>query len=588
MKIIKTLAASLREFRRNAIMTSVYVAMEVVVDALIPFMMTFLLECIDESKDFIDIPGVVTYGVIIIALAVIALLLGALSGVQCATASAGLSRNLRHDMFTKIQTYSFKNLDKFSNASLITRLTTDVTFVQQAFMMIIRMAIRSPLMIVFAVVMSIILGGPIALIYVLVIPIMIAALILIFLRAHKYFKKVFKKYDKLNNVVEENISGMRVVKSNVQENYETEKFTDSANEIYKLFSKAQGTIVFAGPVMQLSMYACITLIFYFGARAVLGDGGGHIQLKELSVLVMYATQVLMSLMMLSMIFVQTVIAKTSAERICEVLTEQPDIVDFDDAKTEVKDGSIDFENVSFKYSDDAELNSLSDIDLHIKSGETIGILGSTGSSKTTLVQLIPRLYDVTEGSLKVGGENVKDYKVKSLRDAVAMVLQKNVLFSGTIKENLLWGKEDATDEDIKRALEISASDEFVERLGGVETHVEQAGSNLSGGQRQRLCIARAIIGDPKILILDDSTSAVDMATDMHIRKAFKNLMPDTTKIIIAQRVASVMTCDRIIIMDGGRINGIGTHSELLKINDIYRDIYHSQVNQGGDFDAKND
>ena len=587
MKIVKTLAASLREFKRNAVLTSVYVAMEVVVDALIPFTMTFLLDCIDESKDFIDIRGVVTYGVIIIALAGIALLLGALSGIQCATASAGLSRNLRHDMFTKIQTYSFKNLDKFSNASLITRLTTDVTFVQQAFMMIIRMAIRSPLMIAFAVVMSIVLGGPMAVVYVFVIPIMIGALVLIFLRAHKYFKKVFKKYDKLNSVVEENIAGMRVVKSNVRESYETEKFANSADDIYKLFSKAQGTIVFAGPVMQLSMYACITLIFYFGARAVLG-GGGHVQLKELSVLVMYATQVLMSLMMLSMIFVQTVIAKTSAERICEVLTEQPDIVDSPNAATVVKDGSIDFENVSFKYSEDAELNSLSDIDLHIKSGETIGILGSTGSSKTTLVQLIPRLYDVTEGSLKVGGVDVKDYKVKSLRDAVAMVLQKNVLFSGTIKENLLWGKEDATDEDIRRALEISASDEFVERLGGVETHVEQAGANLSGGQRQRLCIARAIIGHPKILILDDSTSAVDMATDMHIRKAFKDLMPDTTKIIIAQRVASVMTCDRIIIMDGGRINGIGTHSELLKINDIYRGIYHSQVNQGGDFDAKND
>ena len=588
MKIIRTLAASLRQYKRNAIFTSVYVALEVVVDALIPFTMTFLLECIDESTNYIDLRGVIMYGVIIIALAAIALLLGALSGVQCATASAGLSRNLRHDMFVRIQDFSFKNLDRFSNASLITRLTTDVTFVQQAFMMIIRMAIRSPLMIAFAVVMSIILGGPIALIYVFVIPVMVLALILIFLRAHKYFKQVFKKYDKLNNVVEENISGMRVVKSNVQEKTETNKFTDSANDIYRLFSKAQGTIVFAGPVMQLSMYTCIILIFYFGARAVLGGEGGHIQLKELSVLVMYATQVLMSLMMLSMIFVQTVIAKTSAERICEVLTEEPDIADEENAQTTVKDGSVDFENVSFKYSEDAELNSLSEIDLHIKSGETIGILGSTGSSKTTLVQLIPRLYDVSEGQLKVGGVNVKDYKIKSLRDAVAMVLQKNVLFSGTIKENLLWGKEDATDEEIERALKISASDEFVERLGGVETHVEQAGANLSGGQRQRLCIARAIIGNPKILILDDSTSAVDMATDMNIRRAFKDLMPDTTKIIIAQRVASVMSCDRIIIMEGGRINGIGTHDELLAKNDIYRDIYNSQVNQGGDFDAKND
>ena len=586
MNILKTLAASVREYKRNAIYTSVFVALEVVVDALIPFTMTFLLECIDESTNYIDIPKVIMYGGIIIALAMIALLLGALSGVQCATASAGLSRNLRHDMFEKIQNYSFKNLDKFSNASLITRLTTDVTFVQQAFMMIIRMAIRSPLMIVFAVIMSVVLGGPIALIYVLVIPVMVTLLILIFLRAHKYFKQVFKKYDKLNSVVEENISGMRVVKSNVQEAKETDKFTDSANEIYRLFSKAQGTIVFAGPVMQLSMYTCIILIFYFGARAVLG--GGHIQLKEISTLVMYATQVLMSLMMLSMIFVQTVIAKTSAERICEVLTEQPDIVSKENAAQTVKDGSVDFDGVSFKYTEDAELFSLSGIDLHIKSGENIGIIGSTGSSKTTLVQLIPRLYDVSEGSLKVGGVDVKDYDIKSLRSAVSMVLQKNVLFSGTIRDNLLWGKEDATEEEMMRALEISSSAGFVNRLGGLDAKVEQAGSNLSGGQRQRLCIARAIIGDPKILILDDSTSAVDMGTDMRIRQAFSELMPDTTKIIIAQRIASVMRCDRIIVMDGGRISGVGTHKELYETNEIYRDVCDAQTKQGGDFDAKID
>jgi len=586
MNIIKTLMASLREFTKNAILTPIYVSLEVVVDTLIPFTMTYLLKCFNENEGVIDIRGVIIYGCIIIALAFAALAFGALSGAECARASAGLARNLRHDMFGKIQEFSFKNLDKFSNASLITRLTTDVVFVQQAFMMIIRMAVRSPLVLIFAVIMSIIIGGSVSIIYVAIIPIMITALILIFLRASGYFKQVFKKYDKLNNVVEENISGMRVVKSNVSEEKEKEKFNTSANDIYKLFSKAQGIVVFAGPVMQLSMYTCITLIFYFGSRMILSDGA--IKIEELSALVTYATQVLMSLMMLSMLFVQVLVAKASAERICEVLVEVPDIRNGDDPVTEVADGSIDFENVCFKYSEEAELYGLSDIDLHIKSGETIGILGSTGSSKTTLVQLIPRLYDVSDGNLKVGGKDVRDYDIKSLRSAVAMVLQKNVLFKGTIRDNLLWGKEDATEEDIRRALKISASDEFVDRLGGLDTQVEQAGSNLSGGQRQRLCIARAVIGEPKILILDDSTSAVDMGTDMRIREAFKTYMPSTTKLIIAQRIASVMSCDRIIVMNGGRIDGVGTHEELISSNEIYRDIYYSQQKQGGDFDAKNE
>ena len=582
MKLIRLLARSIREYKKNAILTPVYVSLEVVVDTLIPFTMTYLLKCF-QGEGPLDLTPIFIYGGIIVALAFVALLLGALSGMQCAIASSGFARNLRKDMFYRIQTYSFNNLDKFSNASLITRMTTDVSFVQQAFMMIIRIAVRSPLVLIFAVIMSVIIGGPMALIYVGIIPFMAALLIIIFANASKHFKKLFKKYDKLNNVVEENISGMRVVKSNVQEAYETEKFNETSQDIYKIFSKAQGIVVLTSPVMQLSMYTCITLIFYFGAHAILGEG--ILDLEELSALITYAMQVLMSLMMLSMIFVQTVIAKSSAERICEVLTETPDIVNPENAVASVADGSIDFEGVSFKYDVKAELNSLSDIDLHIKSGETIGVIGSTGSGKTTFVQLIPRLYDVTEGTLKVGGVKVSDYDIKALRSSVAMVLQKNVLFSGTVKENLLWGKEDATDEDIARALKISESSEFIEKIGGLEAHVEQAGANLSGGQRQRLCIARAIIGNPKILIMDDSTSAVDMATDMNIRKAFKDFMPDTTKIIIAQRVASVASCDRIVVMDGGRINGVGTHDELMKNNVIYREVFESQNNKGGDFDV---
>ena len=586
MKMLTTLASSLREFKKNAILTPIYVSLEVVVDTLIPFMMKFLLDCFDQQTGNIDVKSAVIYGVIIVGLSLVALLFGALSGAQCAVASAGLARNLRHDMFSNIQSFSFKNLDKFSNSSLITRLTTDVVFVQQAFMMIIRTAIRAPLVLVFAIVMSVVIGGAISLIYVFVIPVMVFLLILIFLKASKYFKKVFKKYDVLNRVVEENVSGMRVVKSNVREDTEIEKFTSASNDIYKLFSKAQGIIVYSGPVMQISMYVCITLICYFGARAVVGDA--NMDVSNISVLTTYAMQVLMSLMMLSFIFVQVVIAKASAERIYEVLVERSDITDKENCVTAVKDGSITFENVSFKYSDTAEGNSLIDVDLQIKSGETIGILGSTGSSKTTLVQLIPRLYDVSQGRLLVGGVDVRDYSVTSLRSAVSMVLQKNVLFSGTIRENLLWGNPDASDEQIALALKISASDEFVDRLGGLETKIEQGGANLSGGQRQRLCIARAIIGNPKILILDDSTSAVDMGTDARIRKWFAEFMPDTTKIIIAQRVASVSGADRIIVMEGGRINGVGTHEQLLKDNEIYREIYQSQTRQGGDFDAKNE
>lgn len=584
MPIIKRLLKCVKGFKKNAILAPVYVAIEVVIDTLIPYTMMFLLNCFDSDTP-VDIGKVVTYGGILIALAFLALLFGALSGVQCSYAAAGLGRNIRAEMFEKIQTYSFENIDKFSNASLITRMTTDVMYVMNAFMMLIRMAVRSPLVLIFGIVMTIIIGGPIAAIYVAVVPIMTACIISLFIFASKHFKKLFKKIDKLNNVVEENIRGMRVVKSNNQENFERQKFNNSADDIMNTFTKAQRIMVLSTPIMQTFMYACIVLIFYFGSQKIIDTNSVELSPSQLSSLITYATQILMSLMMLSMVFMQIVIAKSSAERIYEVLEEQPKIFTKEGAETVVENGDIDFDNVTFKYHESAAIDSLSDVNLHIKSGEVIGVLGSTGSAKTTLVQLIPRLYDVTSGELKVGGKNVKDYDLKALRSSVAMVLQKNVLFSGTVRQNLLWGKEDATEEEIQNALMISASDEFVERIGGLEAKIEQGGANLSGGQRQRLCIARAILSNPKILILDDSTSAVDMNTDKRIRKAFSEFMPETTKIIIAQRIASVIDADRILVMDDGKINGIGTHEELMNVNAIYTEIYNSQHMEGGDFDA---
>ncbi len=587
MHIVKRLLKCVKDFKKNAILAPTFVALEVVVDTLIPYVMMYLLGCFPLDGTAIDINKVIMYGVILVALAFLALLFGALSGVQASYASAGLGRNIRSEMFEKIQDYSFENIDKFSNASLITRMTTDVMYVMNAFMMLIRMAVRSPLVLIFGVVASAIIGGPIAAIYVVVVPVMTCCIILLFTRASKHFKKLFKKIDKMNNVVEENIRGMRVVKSNNQEEFEKQKFTKSADDIMNTFTKAQRIMVMGMPIMQIFMYATIVLIFHFGSHKIIETNAVGLSQNQLSSLITYATQILMSLMMLSMLFVQLVIAKSSAERICEVLEEQPKIVSKENAEKVVPDGSIDYENVTFKYSESAAIDSLSNINLHIRSGEVIGILGSTGSAKTTLVQLIPRLYDVTTGELKVGGKNVKDYDIKALRSSVAMVLQKNVLFSGTVRQNLLWGKEDATEEEIANALKISASDEFVERIGGLEAKIEQGGANLSGGQRQRLCIARAILAKPKILILDDSTSAVDMNTDKRIRKAFSEFMPDTTKIIIAQRIASVIDADRILVMDDGKISGIGTHDELMNVNEIYTEIYNSQNMEGGDFDAEN-
>lgn len=588
MHIVKRLSKCLKEFKRNAILTPVFITFEVVFDTLIPYVMMYLLGCFPIEGGAIDISKVIFYGCLLVALACLALLFGALSGVQCSYAAAGLGRNVRTEMFEKIQGYSFENIDKFSNASLITRMTTDVMYVMNAFMMLIRMAVRSPLVLIFSVVASAIIGGPIAAIYVFVIPLMTASIALLLYRASRHFKKLFKKVDKMNNVVEENIRGMRVVKSNNQEDFERQKFNKSADDIMNTFIKAQRIMVMSSPIMQLFVYASIVLIFYFGSHKIIDTNAVGLSPNQLSSLVTYATQILMSLMMLSMLFVQIVIAKASAERICEVLEEEPKIVNIDNAKKSVENGSVDFENVNFKYSESAAIDSLSNINLHIRSGEVIGILGATGSGKTSLVQLIPRLYDATNGVVKVGGVDVKNYDLNALRSSVAMVLQKNVLFSGTVRENLLWGKIDAQEEEIANALKISASDEFVDRIGGLDAKIEQGGANLSGGQRQRLCIARAILAKPKILILDDSTSAVDMNTDKRIRNDFAKFMPETTKIIIAQRIASVIDADRILIMDDGKISGIGTHEELIDKNEIYTEIYNSQNMEGGDFDAENE
>ena len=586
MKLIKRLAKSIREYKINAILSPLFIALEVVMDITIPFVMTkFLLPCVETG----DVNGIWLYGAILLGMALIALLFGVISGWQCSTAAVGFGKNLRKDMFYAVQNYSFKNIDKFSSSSIITRMTTDVNFVQQAFMMLIRIALRSPLMLIFGLVMTIIIGGPIAGVIALVIPLLALALILIFKFAHKYFMSLFKKYDVMNNVVEENIRGMRVVKSNVQESREIEKFNASSEDIYKQFSKAQRIVVLSGPLMLFFMFLAIVLIGYFSALAITEGNlfglGMTMSTSDLSGLIMYTIQMMMALMMFSMVVVQIVIARASAERIYEILEEKPDIVSPENAVNEVIDGSIDFNNVSFSYQENALNKTLSEIELHIKSGETVGIIGATGSGKSTLVQLIPRLYDVIGGSIKVGGVDVRDYEIEVLRKSVAMVLQKNVLFSGTIRDNLLWGNENATEEELEEALKISRADEFVYRIGNLDTMLDQGGSNVSGGQKQRLCIARAVIGKPKILILDDSTSAVDVKTDAEIRKAFKDYIPGTTKIIIAQRISSVMDADKIVVMDGGRIDAVGTHEELLGKNEIYTDVYRSQESEGGDFDA---
>lgn len=579
--MIELIKKCVRNYKKSSILSPIFVSIECVFDVLIPYVMTLLL---NEGIKGSDTNAVLLYGALLVAMSLVALFFGALSGIACSKASNGFATNIRHDMFEKVQEYSFEDIDKFSAASLITRMTTDVNMVQNSYMMIIRIAIRSPLMLVFGLVMTITVGGPLASVFAVVMPILFFGLMFIFKKAMPVFRRLFKKYDRLNVVVEEDIRGMRVVKSNVREEKEIEKFNVASEDVYNDFTKAGKIVVLSNPLMQLCMYVVITLIGWFGARMIISSGGTALQDTQLSMMITYSTQILMSLMMFSMIYVNLTMSKASIDRILEVMHQQPSIKNPDSPVTEVKNGDIDFDNVSFSYSKKSGVNCLENINLHIKSGETIGIIGGTGSSKTTLVQLLPRLYDVTEGVLKVGDVNVKDYDLNALRKAVAMVLQKNVLFSGTIRENMKWGNPDATDEEIDEALKLSCADEFVYRLDGLDTHIEQGGANVSGGQRQRLCIARALIGKPKILVLDDSTSAVDMNTDLKIRRGFKKYIPETTKLIIAQRIVSVMDADRIIVMDNGKISAIGTHEYLMQNSDIYREVYDSQQS-GGDFDG---
>lgn len=570
--MVKKLMKSIREYRTPSIICPLLVVLEVALEVLIPFLMADL---IDVGLENADLPYIYKMGFALIVAAMLSLLFGALAGKYAAIASAGFAKNLRGDMFHHIQDFSFANIDKFSTASLVTRLTTDVTNVQNAYQMIVRVLVRAPVMLVFALVMAMTVNFELSVIFLGAVPLLGIGLFLIIMKAHPYFEKVFREYDHLNGVVQENLSGVRVVKAYVREEQEDKKFFDISGRIYKLFCSAEKIVAFNGPLMQFSMYTCILLLSYFSAKLIVGGSMGT---GELMTMIVYATQILMSLMMLSMVFVMVIISRASSERIVEVLEEKSTLHNPENPRFDIRDGAIDFENVSFSYSQEAESAALSGVNLHIASGETVGIIGGTGSAKSTLVQLIARLYDVTEGSIKVGGVDVREYDLETLRDNVAMVLQKNVLFSGTIKENMRWGNPDATDEEIMEACRLAQADSFIQTFpDGYDTHIEQGGTNVSGGQRQRLCIARALLKKPKILILDDSTSAVDTKTDALIRKAMREVIPGTTKLIIAQRISSIEEADHVIVMDNGRVNGWGTPAELLKTNDIYREVYESQM-----------
>ena len=583
MNIIRVLKKSIREYKRDSILTPIFVAFEALVECIIPMMVANL---VNKMQNGCDLSVIVKYGVILIIMACFSLLFGALAGITAANASAGFGKNLRKDLFEAVQNFSFENIDRFSASSLVTRMTTDVTNVQMAYMMIIRTVVRAPLMLIFSLTMGFIMGGYLALIFLFTIPFLGIGLGLVIKKTMPLFRKVFKKYDNLNNSVQENINGIRVVKSFVREDFEMKKFNEAAEDVCADFTKAEKILALNNPMMQFCLYVVMIFVLTFGSYLVVNFGGAIIQVGQLSSLLTYSFQILMSLMMLSMIFVMVTISIESCERIVAVLEEQRTISNPENPIYEVEDGSIDFNNVSFKYSKHADRYALENINLHIKSGQTIGILGGTGSSKTSLVNLISRLYDVTEGEVKVAGVDVRDYDLVTLRDAVSVVLQKNVLFSGSIKENLRWGNKDATDEEIEEACHLACADEFIEQFPDkYDTHIEQGGTNVSGGQKQRLCIARALLKKPKILILDDSTSAVDTKTDAIIRAGFKKFIPETTKIIIAQRVSSVQDADQIIIMNNGSIEAIGTHDELLASNPIYQEVYYSQ-NKGGEQDEK--
>ena len=577
--MLKRLAGCVRQYKGASLLSPLFVVLEVIMEVIIPLLMAKL---IDDGIDGANQAAILKTGGILAVCCILSLLFGILAGHFAAKASAGFAKNIRHDLFHAVQGFSFFNIDRFSASSLVTRLTTDVTNLQNAYQMIVRVALRSPAMLIFSLAMAIRISPKLSIIFLIAIPILGAFVFFLMSSVHPIFERVFRTYDKLNNVVQENVHGVRVVKAFVREDHEISKFAKISQKIYADFCKAEGRLSFSMPGMQVAVYSCMLLLSWFGARIIVGSGGSNLTTGELMSLMTYALQILGALMMLSMIFVMVVISRASAERIVEVLDEQSDLTNPEHPVLKVADGSVDFSHVSFSYSKRMDKCCLKDIDLHIPSGMTVGILGGTGSSKSSLVQLIPRLYDTTAGTVKVGGVDVKDYDLDTLRNAVAMVLQKNVLFSGTIKENLRWGNEQATDAELQEACRLANADEFIATFPkGYDTYLEQGGANVSGGQKQRLCIARALLKKPKILILDDSTSAVDTKTDAGIRAALKTYLPETTKFIIAQRISSLQDSDLILVLDGGVINGMGTHEELLQTNAIYQEIYEEQTKKGG-------